>query len=42
VVVATTASFLHRCFLCRRELAGGDDIYIYRLVISPSISSLHR
>ncbi|CAL4978986.1 unnamed protein product [Urochloa decumbens] len=28
---ATTAcSFLQRCFLCRRELADGRDIYIYR------------
>ncbi|WVZ50030.1 hypothetical protein U9M48_001329 [Paspalum notatum var. saurae] len=23
-------SFLQRCFLCRRELADGRDIYIYR------------
>ncbi|KAF0896205.1 hypothetical protein E2562_019691 [Oryza meyeriana var. granulata] len=28
--VAASSSFLHRCFLCRRELADGDDIYIYR------------
>ncbi|WVZ50032.1 hypothetical protein U9M48_001331 [Paspalum notatum var. saurae] len=31
-VPAATAScsFLQRCFLCRRELADGRDIYIYR------------
>ncbi|TVU23703.1 hypothetical protein EJB05_26082 [Eragrostis curvula] len=25
-----TCSFLHQCLLCRRELADGVDIYIYR------------
>ncbi|GJN25784.1 hypothetical protein PR202_gb13657 [Eleusine coracana subsp. coracana] len=28
--MATCSSFLHRCFLCHRELADGVDIYIYR------------
>ncbi|WVZ50029.1 hypothetical protein U9M48_001328 [Paspalum notatum var. saurae] len=27
---APSCSFLQRCFLCRRELADGRDIYIYR------------
>ncbi|XP_015688652.2 FCS-Like Zinc finger 15-like [Oryza brachyantha] len=27
---ATTSSFLQRCFLCRKELAGDKDIYMYR------------
>ncbi|BAF09211.1 FCS-Like Zinc finger 15 [Oryza sativa Japonica Group] len=27
---ATMSSFLQRCFLCRRELADGKDIYMYR------------
>ncbi|CAL4982854.1 unnamed protein product [Urochloa decumbens] len=27
---AAACSFLQRCFLCRRELADGRDIYIYR------------
>ncbi|KAG8071264.1 hypothetical protein GUJ93_ZPchr0006g43506 [Zizania palustris] len=26
----TTSSFLQHCFLCRRELAEGKDIYMYR------------
>uniref|UniRef100_A0A0E0CMR3 FLZ-type domain-containing protein n=1 Tax=Oryza meridionalis TaxID=40149 RepID=A0A0E0CMR3_9ORYZ len=27
---ATMSSFLQRCFLCRKELADGKDIYMYR------------
>ncbi|KAF8672933.1 hypothetical protein HU200_049127 [Digitaria exilis] len=27
---ASCSSFLQRCFLCNRELAGGMDIYMYR------------
>ncbi|KAF8765890.1 hypothetical protein HU200_008058 [Digitaria exilis] len=30
VASAACSSFLQRCFLCHRELAGGMDIYIYR------------
>uniref|UniRef100_A0A0D9XUZ4 FLZ-type domain-containing protein n=1 Tax=Leersia perrieri TaxID=77586 RepID=A0A0D9XUZ4_9ORYZ len=36
-MAASSSSFLQRCFLCYRMLADGDDIYIYRHILTEDV-----